>query len=285
MEPKNNIIPNMCSDFPDRLSKESAIQTLNNATSTLNKRKEPSYTIVHCKLNDLTNVESSESNSNSSGPAFLLILPNNSVQVDTCIQCNCDNLQNLNAISEDKNYEQPESKFNVIAMREDRLDESSENPSTNDDEEEEECDIQCTLAIIKPEALEYKNAIRKRIIDEGFEICAERIIHLTLEQAAELYSRDYGKVHFPLLAAYLSSGPIEALVLAKNRGVIEWRKVMGPKNVKEAQLYFPESIRAIYGGSDDSIRNVVHGSLTAEEARNEILFFFPNSYMFFCSYR
>ncbi|XP_028982153.1 nucleoside diphosphate kinase homolog 5-like [Diachasma alloeum] len=261
----------MCSNFLAKFPKQLVLENLSIPNDDVNERKEPSYAIIHCKLNDLTNVETPESNSNSSDPALLLIVPNNSVQVDTCVQCNCDDPQNLNAV-EDKSCQDSESKFNVIATR---TDESSESYSQSDDGDEKS-DVECTLAIIKPGALEYKNAIRKRIIDEGFEICAERTVQLTLEQAAEFYSKEYGKLHFPLLAVYLSSGPIEALVLAKSRGVREWRKVMGPEDVKKAKLYFPNSIRAIYGGNGDDVQNVVHGSLATEEARDEILFFFPN---------
>lgn len=47
--------------------------------------------------------------------------------------------------------------------------------------------------------------------------------------------------------------------------------------MNEAKLCFPNSIRAIYGGINGvNGQNVVHGSLTIEEARHEIQFFFPN---------
>lgn len=43
-------------------------------------------------------------------------------------------------------------------------------PCFQEEEIEEEPDIECTLAIIKPEAVVYRKQIERRIFEEGFEI-------------------------------------------------------------------------------------------------------------------
>ncbi|XP_076221035.1 nucleoside diphosphate kinase homolog 5 [Nomia melanderi] len=73
----------------------------------------------------------------------------------------------------------------------------------------------------------------------------------------------------------MASGSIVVHVLAKRRGVEEWRLLMGPTKVTEARLYYPDSIRARYGRRGEDFKNAVHGSSTREDAEREIHFFFP----------
>ncbi|XP_051156453.1 nucleoside diphosphate kinase homolog 5-like [Leptopilina boulardi] len=144
-----------------------------------------------------------------------------------------------------------------------------------DEELEEIPDVECTLAIIKPDAVNYRKDIERRIYEEDFEVYQARWLQLSPEQASEFYSDSYGQINFAHLVAYMSSGPIVAMVLAKHQAVHEWRMLMGPKEVTQAQLYFPDSIRAQFGKNDDEFQNAVHGSSNREEAEKEIHFFFP----------
>lgn len=100
-----------------------------------------------------------------------------------------------------------------------------------DDTAEKSLSIECTLAIIKPEAVQYRKEIEYRIYTEGFEICQTRWLQLTPEQASEFYSDHYGELSFPHLVAYMSSRPIIVLVLAKKNAVKEWKIIMGPCTV------------------------------------------------------
>ncbi|KAL6446583.1 hypothetical protein ACFW04_001243 [Cataglyphis niger] len=140
---------------------------------------------------------------------------------------------------------------------------------------EKEPQVECTLAIIKPEAIVYKMEIERRIYTEGFEIYQRRWLQLTPEQVSQFYNDHFGELSFPHLVAYMSSGPIIVFVLAKQNAVEEWKRIMGPATVTEARLYFPESIRARYGSKGDSFKNAVHGSCSREQAEKEIHFFFP----------
>ncbi|XP_033198607.1 nucleoside diphosphate kinase homolog 5 isoform X3 [Bombus vancouverensis nearcticus] len=149
-------------------------------------------------------------------------------------------------------------------------------PCVEEEEVEERPDIECTLAIIKPEAIIYRKQIEQRIFEEGFEIYQTRWLQLTPEQVSEFYSDKYGQLNFAYLVAYMASEPIIVHVLAKKCAVHEWRLLMGPTKVTEARLYYPDSIRARYGRRGEDFKNAVHGSNTRQEAEKEIHFFFPD---------
>ncbi|XP_031367624.1 nucleoside diphosphate kinase homolog 5-like isoform X1 [Apis dorsata] len=151
-------------------------------------------------------------------------------------------------------------------------------PCIEDEEmtEEERADIECTLMIIKPEALVYREEIERRVREEGFQIFQTRWLQLTPEQVSEFYSDKYGQLNFAYLVAYMASGPIVVHVLGKKNAIHEWKLLMGPTKVGEARLYYPDSIRARYGRRGDDFKNAVHGSDTRECAEKEIHFFFPD---------
>ena len=62
---------------------------------------------------------------------------------------------------------------------------------------------------------------------------------LTPEQASELYAEHFGKPFFPNLIAYMSSGPVVALVLAREKAVTALRELMGPTNAVKARTTHP----------------------------------------------
>ena len=69
------------------------------------------------------------------------------------------------------------------------------------------------------------------------------------------------------MCGYLSSGPIEVMILEGKNAVLKNRELMGatdPKNAKEG------TIRKLYGVSID--KNSVHGSDSVENAKVEINF-------------
>ncbi|KZC07765.1 Nucleoside diphosphate kinase like protein 5 [Dufourea novaeangliae] len=148
-------------------------------------------------------------------------------------------------------------------------------PCVYEEEVEERPDIECTLAIIKPEAVVYRREIERRIFEEGFEIYQTRWLQLTPEQVSEFYSDKYGQLNFAHLVAYMASGPLVVHVLAKRHGIDEWRSLMGPTKVTEARLYYPDSIRARFGRRGEDFKNAVHGSCSRDDAEREIHFFFP----------
>ncbi|XP_063784389.1 nucleoside diphosphate kinase homolog 5 isoform X2 [Pseudophryne corroboree] len=134
--------------------------------------------------------------------------------------------------------------------------------------------IERTLALIKPDVLHKAEEIEDIIHRSGFFIIQKRKVHLSPEQCSDFYSDQYGKMFFPSLTAYMSSGPIIALELTRHNAIHSWRELMGPSNSLKAKETHPDSLRAIYG--IDDLRNAVHGSNCFTSAEREIRFMFPH---------
>ncbi|KAH8865481.1 Nucleoside diphosphate kinase 5 isoform 2 [Schistosoma japonicum] len=132
-----------------------------------------------------------------------------------------------------------------------------------------------TLSIIKPDIIHYADKIEEFILGKGFSIIQKRHVHLTPEQASEFYAEHYGKISFPTIVSYISSGPIEVLIIARENAISIWRELLGPQNVLKAKVIAPESLRAVYGTDDQ--QNGLHGSDSFTSAEREIRFFFPNT--------
>ena len=135
--------------------------------------------------------------------------------------------------------------------------------------------VQRTLAIVKPDAVSKFEEIEDIIIRTGFTILQKRWVHLSPEQCSEFYADHSSKQFFPSLVAFMSSGPIVTLELAKIDSIQCWRDLIGPTNSKKARETKPESIRARYGTDEQC--NAVHGSDSEGSAEKEIRFFFSRS--------
>ena len=130
-----------------------------------------------------------------------------------------------------------------------------------------------TLSIIKPDAVERNldNEIKEMFIKNGFNIFKEKKIQIEKSEAEKFYKVHETKPFYSDLCAYLSSGPIVAMILEKNNAVADNRKLMGATNPKDAEN---GTIRKKYGISID--KNSVHGSDSVENAKIEIDFFFKD---------
>ena len=133
--------------------------------------------------------------------------------------------------------------------------------------------IEQTLSIIKPDAVERNldNEIKQMFIKNGFNIFKEKKIQIEKSEAEKFYKVHETKPFYSDLCAYLSSGPIVAMILEKNNAVADNRKLMGATNPKDAEN---GTIRKKYGISID--KNSVHGSDSVENAKVEIDFFFKD---------
>ncbi len=130
-----------------------------------------------------------------------------------------------------------------------------------------------TLSIIKPDAVERNldNEIKQMFIKNGFNIFKEKKIQIEKSEAEKFYKVHETKPFYNDLCAYLSSGPIIAMILEKENAVADNRKLMGATNPKDAE---EGTIRKKYGISID--KNSVHGSDSVENAKIEIDFFFKD---------
>ena len=133
--------------------------------------------------------------------------------------------------------------------------------------------IEQTLSIIKPDAVErnLESEIKEIFEQNGFSILKEKKIQIEKSEAEKFYKVHETKPFYSDLCAYLSSGPIVAMVLEKENAVLANRDLMGSTNPKDAE---DGTIRKKFGISID--KNSVHGSDSVENAKIEIDFFFKD---------
>ncbi len=130
-----------------------------------------------------------------------------------------------------------------------------------------------TLSIIKPDAV-AKGVIGKildRFESAGLRIAATKKIQLTRQDAEAFYAIHAERPFFNDLVDFMISGPVVVTLLEGEGAVLKNRDLMGATNPKEAEA---GTIRADFAENIDA--NAVHGSDSAENAANEIRFFFSD---------
>jgi nucleoside-diphosphate kinase len=128
-----------------------------------------------------------------------------------------------------------------------------------------------TFGIIKPDAVRkgFTGNIIQRITDDGFNLRAAKLVHLTRKQAEDFYAVHSERPFFPSLVAFMTSGPCFVMALEKQDAVASWRKLMGATDPSKADA---RTLRKDFGGS--LTENAVHGSDSQENAEIEISHFF-----------
>ena len=132
-------------------------------------------------------------------------------------------------------------------------------------------ELQKTLSIIKPDAMElkYSGKIIDFIEEKGFKIIAQKKIVLTKNQAEAFYSVHKERAFFHELVDFMISGPILVQIIEAKDAVSYHREIMGSTNPDEAE---EGTIRKLYGTNIQC--NAVHGSDSIENADIETSFFF-----------
>jgi nucleoside-diphosphate kinase len=129
-----------------------------------------------------------------------------------------------------------------------------------------------TLILAKPDAYakNLTGEILARFERKGLRPVALRVLSMTRELAERHYAEHVEKPFFGELAAFITSGPLVAIVLEGESAIAAARQVIGATNPLEAA---PGSIRgdlALKTGE-----NLVHGSDSPQSAQREIGIFFP----------
>ena len=128
-----------------------------------------------------------------------------------------------------------------------------------------------TFSIVKPDGV-TRNLIGegyRRLEKAGLRIVAARMLQLSQAQAEAFYSVHRERPFFKDLVRYMTSGPVVVQVLEGENAVAKNREVMGATDPKKAA---PGTIRADLAESIEA--NTVHGSDSAENAAQEIAYFF-----------
>lgn len=130
-----------------------------------------------------------------------------------------------------------------------------------------------TFSILKPDATERNltGAINKVIEEAGLRIVGQRRIRMSREQAEQFYGVHRERPFFGELVEFMTSGPVVVQVLEGEGAVARYREVMGATNPANAD---EGTIRKLFARSVGE--NSVHGSDSAENARDEIAQFFTD---------
>ena len=132
--------------------------------------------------------------------------------------------------------------------------------------------VERTLSIIKPDAV-AKNVIGQiytRFEKAGLKIIAARMVRLSRAEAEGFYAVHRARPFFKDLVDFMISGPVMIQALEGEGAILKNRDLMGATDPKKADK---GTIRADFADSIDA--NAVHGSDSAQNAANEIAYFFP----------
>ena len=134
-----------------------------------------------------------------------------------------------------------------------------------------------TLSIIKPDAIKrnLSGEINSMIEKSGLKIVAQKMLHLSIDDAKNFYSVHKERAFFNDLCDFMISGPIVIQVLEGKNAFQAYRELMGTTNPSNAD---EGTIRKKYGLSVEE--NSVHGSDSEENAKIEIEFFFSKREIF-----
>ena len=129
-----------------------------------------------------------------------------------------------------------------------------------------------TLILVKPDAFGrgLTGEIIARFERKGLRIVALRYLQMNEDLAQRHYAEHEGKPFFGELVAFITSGPLVALVLEGHQAVVAARQVIGATNPLEAATGSIRGDFALEVG-----QNLVHGSDSAESAAREAGLFFP----------
>ena len=135
--------------------------------------------------------------------------------------------------------------------------------------------VEQTVAVIKPNAMEQKDLVLKKIEESGFHIAMQKEALLTQELVNTIYQNKNDSSFYDSLQDFMCSGPSLMLVLSKRDAVNDWRNLIGPVDPVEAKEIAPTCLRAIFG--KDILENGLHGCSSRDRVDNLIKVIFEDN--------
>jgi len=128
-----------------------------------------------------------------------------------------------------------------------------------------------TYLMIKPDGVQRGlcGEIVARFEKKGLKLVAMKLMQISKETAENHYGEHKGKKFYDSLIAYITSGPVLAMVWEGEGAVAVCRNMMGKTNPQESA---PGTIRGDFGMVTGV--NIIHGSDSPESAAREIKIFF-----------
>ncbi|HEY6952513.1 MAG TPA: nucleoside-diphosphate kinase [Bacteroidota bacterium] len=134
--------------------------------------------------------------------------------------------------------------------------------------------VERTLAILKPDCVRknLQGEVLTRIQKAGFKVLSMKQIRLAKATAGGFYAIHKGRPFYDGLVEFMTSGPCVPIALEKENAVADFRTLIGATDPAQAA---PGTIRKLF--ADNKGENIVHGSDSPENGRNEVAFFFAES--------
>ncbi|MEN9557308.1 MAG: hypothetical protein RLZZ232_3594 [Planctomycetota bacterium] len=131
--------------------------------------------------------------------------------------------------------------------------------------------LERTLILAKPDAVQRRlvGRIVTRIEDKGLSLVGMKMLQVTPELSRQHYAEHVNKPFYPDLEAFITSGPVVAMVVEGPEAIAVMRTLMGKTNARESA---PGTIRGDLGASRQM--NLIHGSDGPEAAKREIATYF-----------
>ncbi|MCX7643073.1 MAG: nucleoside-diphosphate kinase [Armatimonadetes bacterium] len=134
-----------------------------------------------------------------------------------------------------------------------------------------------TFVMIKPDGVQrgLVGEIIGRLERKGLKLVGLKMLWLDRELAERHYEMHKGKPFFDDLIAFITSGPVVAMVWEGENSIALVRAMMGALEPTEAT---PGSIRGDFACT--KTMNLIHGADSQENAEREIKLFFDESEIF-----
>ena len=131
--------------------------------------------------------------------------------------------------------------------------------------------MQRTLVLVKPDGIQrgLVGEIVERLERRGLKLVGLKMMRVTAELAGRHYAEHQGKPFYDGLIAFITSGPVVAMIWQGREAVSVVRSVMGTTDPLKAA---PGTIRGDL--ALDHGMNLIHGSDSPARADSEIALFF-----------
>lgn len=131
-----------------------------------------------------------------------------------------------------------------------------------------------TYLMVKPDGVQRGliGEIVARLERKGLQLVGAKLMQVSPEQAKKHYAEHEGKPFYDRLLAFITSGPVFAMVWQGDEAVAAARQLIGKTNGLEAA---PGTIRGDFAIHTNY--NLIHGSDSHDNAEREIGIFFQES--------
>ncbi len=131
--------------------------------------------------------------------------------------------------------------------------------------------LERSLVLLKPDCIQRRlmGRVISRFEERGLNIIATKMMAVTPELARRHYAEHVDRPFYPGLEAYITAGPVVAVIVEGPEAIQVIRKMVGATNGLDAAA---GTIRGDFSTSNQM--NLVHASDSAESAVREVAIFF-----------